>query len=70
MTAEQAHRGLGQEAHRYQLSRDDKGGEYRARGDGQEGSYNTSEEWSGADSEESEGSATEEEATTAGGAGW
>ena len=67
-TAKQARRGRDQE-HRDQVSSDGKGGEHCTRGPGKEGSNNTIEEWSGAKSEESEVSATEEEATTVGGLG-
>ena len=50
------------------MSSDGDRGERRARGDGQEGSNNASEEWSGDSAEDSEGSETEDEATTLGGA--
>ena len=65
-TADQA-RGGWVQYHRDQVSRNVEGGEYRARRADQEGIDDKSAEWSGADSEETEGSATEEEATTAGG---
>ena len=67
-TAEQAQGGRGQD-HRDQVISDGEVGDYRARGDNKGGINGESAEWSGADSKETEVSATEEEATTTGGAG-
>ena len=69
-SADQARRGKVQTRHQDQVSSDGKGGEYHARGANQEGSNDKRAEWSGADSEEMEGLAIEEEATTVGWPGW
>ena len=50
-TAEQAHRGRGQEQHRDQIISDGEGGKYHTRGAGQEGSKDKSVDWSCAESE-------------------
>ena len=67
-TAAQARGRRGQEHE--QVSIDGDRGEYRTRGNGQEGSNAASEVWSGAYKEESKGSAKEEKTSTSGGAEW
>ena len=67
-TAEQAQGGQGK-YHRDQVSRAVEGGDYRAIGANKGGSNDKIAEWRGANSEETEGSVTEEEAMTAGGDG-
>ena len=64
MAAEKAHGRWGQ--YQEQVGSNGDGGERRARGEVQEGSDNTSEGWIGESAEDSEGSETEEEATTVG----
>ena len=69
-TAEQARGRRDQTRHQGQVISDGKEGEHCARGEGQEGSNDASEEWSGESTGGSEGSEMEEEATNAGGAEW
>ena len=68
--AEQALGGRGQNRHQDQVSSDGDRVEHCTRDESQEGSNDTSKDWSGESTGELEGSAKEEEAMSVGGAEW